>query len=427
VKGNLDIVNYKRDDCVDSHEFKDVEELKRMQYKNTNIGFGVASSLISRFREHNLDTVSYRKEINTEIQLSKQILDNYIEQAENFKPDLVYVFNGRLSMYAPIVAYSKLHNIPFRVFEFTSRKEKYHIVYNTIPHDVDYEANDINRTWESNDNIEEKCKIGERFFEDTCKGLSLLEESFVSQQKKNQLPDFGNQEIISFFNSSIDEYASVPGWEKYIFIYKNEVDAIKDVCQRYNDDKTKQFVLRIHPNLKNLHNTQTKELEQLKDVKNLFIISSESPISSYEVLRKSSKIVTFGSTIGIEATYFRIPSILLGLGFHRDLDVACIPKSRDDLYALLNMRNLPPKPKENALKYGYWWLMFGVDFYETKGKDWLFVPKTSEQFLSFLMRTFSLNTIKRVFYFILKGRVFMIGDKRYKNSILRELFPWKER
>ena len=72
------------------------------------------------------------------------------------------------------------------------------------------------------------------------------------------------------------------------------------------------FVLRVHPNLKFLKNTQNENIKKLVNNSNLIIIYPEEKLSSYELIRLSETIITFGSTIGIESTYMGKKSILIG-------------------------------------------------------------------------------------------------------------------
>jgi hypothetical protein len=74
-------------------------------------------------------------------------------------------------------------------------------------------------------------------------------------------------------------------------------------------------------------------------------------------------VLTFGSTVGVEATYWGGISILAGgRSFYEHLEVSYQPKTHEDLMGLLLNPTLPPKPKENALLYGAWEANYGIPY-----------------------------------------------------------------
>ncbi|SHG27138.1 hypothetical protein SAMN05444396_10726 [Flavobacterium segetis] len=408
--------------------FNSIEELKKIKYKDVNIGLGVASSIISLYRDHFVDVEKYKNEIYREIIAAISVIDTLEESFSIIKPDLIYVFNGRMSTYSPAIQYCEKNKINFRVFEFTSRYEKYHILNNAIPHNVSYREQEMKDAWAENNDLEYKTKVSREFFESQRKGISLMEGSFISYQNENELPYFDkNKEIITFFNSSIDEFAAVPGWENYIYVYSDETEAIWDVCKNFELDLSKQFILRIHPNLKFLDNTQTRNLEKLKELTNLIVVTSTSTISSYSLIDVSDKIITFGSTIGIEACYFEKPSILLGLSFFNNLDVAYLPNSKEELMNLIGDKHLKPRPAKNVHIYGYWWMTFGKEFYlrEKQYKPSDLDPTLLEISLGLIKKIASISLWKRSFKMLIdKNTLKKIKNLTYRQAILRELKPW---
>lgn len=428
---NVVMHHYQPKPKVSIPKFKNVTELKEYRYKGVKVGVGVASWIISLLREHCFDTARYQKRINFETTKMMQVVDTIEKLSKELTPSLVYTFNGRMSEYAAVVEWCRVNKQPFKVYEFTSRKDEYHIINNTIPHDVDYEAADIEKYWAREDvSTGEKIRIGGSFYENTRAGISMLEESFITAQKAGELPDFApDKEIITFFNSSIDEYAAVPGWEEYVYLFEDETEAIFQICDHFKNDTTKQFVIRIHPNLKYLNNTQTRNLKKLYTLTNLIIVEATSKVSSYTLLDKSDKVITFGSTLGIEATYFGKPSILLGLCFFKYLDAAYTPKDRAELYTLIDNRELAAKPQENAIKYGYWWVTFGEQYqhrditYQTTALNFNISEKIGILSCKILSKEIPMR-----FYKLLQPVTYKkIKDKRFRQSLAREFLPWSKK
>lgn len=409
-------------------DFKSIQELKSFTYKQVNIGMGVASTLISFFRDHEFRVSDYQEDVKRELANAILVVDNLERFCSEIQPDLVYVFNGRMSTYAPVVQYCKLKKIEYRVFEFTSRYDKYHVLNNAIPHDIVSRENEMRESWSNNPDHEVKKKISGEFFEAQRSGTHLMDGTFAgAHQKKYHFDQYSKKEIITFFNSSIDEFASVPGWENYVYLYDSEVDAIMDICHYFKDDCTKQFVLRIHPNLKYLDNAQTRNLAQLKSLKNLDIIESISPISSYDLMSVSSKIITFGSTLGVEACYFGKPAILLGMSLYDNLDVSYKPDTRDELMELISTSALAAKPVDNVHIYGYWWMTFGKKFrfrdrniYKSSDLD----PTRIEILIGLFLKITGIRFWKRTLKIFDKDMYQKIKNPTYRLAIIRELMPW---
>ncbi|MEJ5055161.1 capsular polysaccharide export protein, LipB/KpsS family [Sphingobacterium sp. MYb382] len=424
--GNPLFVNYTNSKVREFVDLEDITTLRSICYKGVNIGIGVLSSVISLIRDHEFSIQDYRKEVIQELFNAALVIDTLEELCLKIKPDLVYVFNGRMSTYSPVVRFCQKHNIDFKVFEFTSRYDKYHVLNCAIPHDTYYRENEMRKAWSDNVDLNFKKQVSDNFFEAQMKGITLMDGTFANANISKVQVQF-EKEVITFFNSSIDEFASVPGWEKYVFIYENEVDAILDICNFFEKDDTKQFVLRIHPNLRFLDNTQTRHLLKLQGIKNLKIYESTSDVSSYELLRSSNKIITFGSTLGIEACFFGKPSILLGKSFFENLDVSYLPRDRKGLMELINDDSLKSKPKENVMIYGYWWMSFGNNFAFRDNKIYLpndLDPTFFETLFGVSIKLSSPKFWKRVFKIFDINNVKKMKNSTYRTAILRELMPW---
>ena len=98
------------------------------------------------------------------------------------------------------------------------------------------------------------------------------------------------------------------------------------------------------------------------------IIKAEEKIDTYYLMLQSDIIITFGSTIGIEAAYNKKIVFLLGRSFYENLNCVYIPTSHLDLISkILNFHNNDLQLDfTEALKYGYWQEMKGVTYEKCK-------------------------------------------------------------
>src|SRR5690606_23151032 len=95
---------------------------------------------------------------------------------------------------------------------------------------------------------------------------------------------------------------------------------------------------------------------------NLHIIPPESPLDSYALMDACEKVVSFSSTMGVEAGYWQTPSILIGHAFYEDLGCCYRPQSHEEVIQLILEKNLAPKPREGSLKYGHYMISNGYPF-----------------------------------------------------------------
>ncbi len=79
---------------------------------------------------------------------------------------------------------------------------------------------------------------------------------------------------------------------------------------------------------------------------------------TYRLMRSCEKVLTFGSTTGIEAVYWGRPSVLAGMSYYREMDATYNPNTHDELVQLLRA-DLAPRAQLPALKYGFYQATFG--------------------------------------------------------------------
>jgi hypothetical protein len=95
---------------------------------------------------------------------------------------------------------------------------------------------------------------------------------------------------------------------------------------------------------------------------NLTVIPADSAISTYAMMRKASRVVSFGSTTGMEATFWGVPSILGYRSYYDKLGCVHIPKSHDEMMNMIVRDKLAPADKLGALMYGHFMKTFGTPF-----------------------------------------------------------------
>ena len=122
-------------------------------------------------------------------------------------------------------------------------------------------------------------------------------------------------------------------------------------------------------NLKGINHRDHLDLYEYDKLPNATVIPPESKVSSYDLMEACEKVISFGSSTGLEACYWGKPTILIGGGFawlvtRTDLIGHCGYESCGAVYHIKKLEdvmpaiegNLPAKPRMAAIKFAYFLL-----------------------------------------------------------------------
>lgn len=353
---------------IKNYQYSNVNEIKQIQFKNTNIGLGCYSTYVSLTRNcEPLIDENFKnyfdillQEASKMVVISNQIISNN---------STVCLFNGRFMDSRPIVEICSDRNIKFRCYEAGFTKDmriKKLFFEDSLPHDMLAFANKVNYYWLNNENFEVKEKVSKDFFERKINNLPAGDIVYTAFQDKNLLPenwDFNKQNIV-IYNSSEDEFVGIGGEYDNYSLFSSQLLGITAIAELLVTQNDIHLYLRIHPNLKNnnyKYHTKLLALESQYD--NLTVIPADSPISSYTLLKNAHKVVVFNSTMGVEAVYAGIPVILLTAAIYYFLDIAYKPSTLRQLEEMLK-DSLLPKPRLDAYKYAYYYLYIEENYYD---------------------------------------------------------------
>lgn len=346
-------------------QFTDLKKFKEFKIDNFDIGYAVSSSIISELRDPSPDIQKNIELFRNYFYTSLAIYYDALENINKYRPDVIFAFNGRVAHGKPILRAAQKTGVECRIHERGCDIFHYGLTINTTPHDIGNFTVQMEKMWNQADPVERE-KVGSAFYEERIKGKEQAWISFVKDQQSDLLPSDWNKDKhnIAIFNTSEDEYESIgPEWKNEL--YETQAEGIEKLLISFADKNDYHFYLRIHPNLKGLDNRQISDAYSLKKYPNITIIDAESPVSTYTLMTKSEKTITFGSSAGIEAVYWGKVSILLGKSFYAYIEGAYKPSTHDEAVSMI-MSDLKPAGKTGALKYGYYLKNFGYRFVHYK-------------------------------------------------------------
>jgi len=275
--------------------------------------------------------------------------------------DRVYVHSGRVSETRAVLRLCQQRRVQCLITEVGCNTEHYEIYENTYFHNLAYIEKDIHRYWNNAKDAGERERIATHYYQSRAKGMEWDFYSFVKSQKEGMLPaDFDpSRHNVAIFNSSEDEFAAV-GKEWKNPLYANQLEGLQRIraeLDRLPANTT--LYLRVHPNLARLPEL-TAPLLKLNGPR-FHVIPPDDVVSTYTLMRACNKVLTFGSTTGVEAVFWGKPSILAGVGMYQSLGGNYVATNHEEVMQLLGA-DLTPKDRQAALIYGYWLATFGIPF-----------------------------------------------------------------
>ena len=344
------------------------------------MGYAALSSYISATRESvpDLDDADVRRTLQRLVNTGKLVCDATVTALSVENPDRVVLFNGRLAADRAVLRCCQQAGVECYTYEITRTHDHVSRFRNTLPEDIGYTRKIIDELWANGD--DDKVSVAESFFERTRNGVPTHDPVYIKQQNRGTLPASwsASEKNIVIFASSEDEYAAIGGeWENNV--YPSQADAVARIAESLAESDGIRLHLRLHPFMIGINNSYLARIQGLAErYANLNLIPAESDVCSYTLLDHADQVVTFGSTIGIEATYWGKPSILLSNCFHRDSDVAYAPRTHDEVIRLIRSE-LPAKDRLGALRMGYYRMRHGFrqqyyegDFWRGSGRGYSF-------------------------------------------------------
>lgn len=350
---------------------KSVADAKCFDHAGHDLGWGALSSTIHETRDPFCSSTKSASMLAAMVRaavLAYEGVKHYLKIHPD--TDKAYIFNGRFACTrGAFRACQETARTEAVLHERGSSNEKYAMFSGGLLHERESWKARIEQSWNDEPDPRRREEIGRLFFEERRSGTEVAWKSFISQQRRDQLPDGFNprKTNIAIFNSSEDEFAAIGDeWRNHVYPMQSEG------IRRITADSLEQypeyhFYLRMHPNLQGVDNEDTRRIRSLQH-SNLTIIEPDSPISTYSLLDASDMVISFGSTIGVEATFWGKPSIMAGHSFYEHLGAVHCPQSHEGLMDMIGMKP-EPCPTEGALKYGFHLRTFGVPFKYWRAED----------------------------------------------------------
>ena len=304
----------------------EAEDRNLSRHENSEIAEGVNSCLITLIRvmKHDLNRLPLLRTIKRQnFRTATVLLKAMTSLLEKKKVHRIEVLNGRYAcMKVGLIAAQKF-GLAYNTLDF-SCTGKPMVFRGHTPHDRTAIQARIRRN-------PVDLEIAEQYY--TARKDKRF-NVFAGKHQYSELPatPFGTKKNIAFFLSSQDECESLgPEWRSP---FRNTAKVIWQACKAYPDFF---FCVRFHPNQANILSDITSDYDRLKDLPNLRIFYPTDEVNTYSLIEWCDAVVTFASTVAIEACWSGKSVVQLGPSFFDQLDISYTPESVYEFLQLLGV------------------------------------------------------------------------------------------
>ena len=300
---------------------------------NEDIELGVNSTIASQFRISKMEQLDSKWEFYRRKMLESSFgLYNYFSNQLSLEnPKSIIVFNGRLSCARPLKVLAESKKIDYYLFDASYNGNFPILAKNQMFHSLEFARYNSILTYLKN--FKKSKETARSFMNAKLMNQPVNDKVYTSHQKKSFINPiiFKNQKkIISIFTSSDDEYKYIGSdWENYkILDQVEEIIKLKNLTSEYN------IVVKMHPNQKNIHKSSKSDFKNLS--KSITVLDPLDKTDTYELIRISEYVITFCSSVGIEANYLRKRVIQIGPSIFMKLPAVNYVKDAKDCFKLIN-------------------------------------------------------------------------------------------
>jgi hypothetical protein len=326
-----------------------------------NFWYGSMSSVASHTRvESSTDLNRFWRFIYKRLfrasQLTFYSISNIIKV---YKISHLYIYNGRFSCAKAAKEAARSSAIYFSVYDVRRSLNPY-IHTNTDLHNVFECFERAQKFYQLDPSTSYQSAVN--YFSSRGKS-SLFGASYTLNMKKGDLGNIElSKKIITIYTSSDDEYRFLGkdwGLRQQSIKQFNEIKCICD----HLDPNQWHVVIRIHPNQSGVQTRSLRNIKSLNNLHNVTVCDPDSPIDTYALLDVSDLIITFASSVSLEASHKCKTIIQIGPSPYSIIDIGYVVNNGYQAVDFVNrwqdkLSDIPSKDNLNAYIYANYLLNY---------------------------------------------------------------------
>jgi len=297
------------------------------------------STLQTTYKEFRPDLGKYEPMLRC---LVLDFFQSYVAFRNNlarFRPDEVWLFNGRITRFRPALRISQHESRKAFVYEYPYQGfKRYLVVEGQYPHDFGFRSS----TWKKRFDVyplplDKKLAIGDAWYQKRLARIQTsYEKVFSAWQTRGLLPpDWKTSRCnVSVFNSSEWESAGVP--ESRRWNYEDQYSAIERIAQDTQHLPNLHFTFRIHPHMAKKDKESAVRFLTLRRFSNMTVLAPESEYDTYALAMAGDMVLTFYSLVGVESAWLGKKVICLGPTPYQSFGCVYLPRTHEELVDTLS-------------------------------------------------------------------------------------------
>lgn len=332
---------------VENTKLDSLDDVENFTYDGMKLGVGVLADLSNQLKDAYPDVIAHKNLIKQGLVSSIQAYKSTLNILHKYYPGEVIIFNGRFAICHAVHCAAKKCKINVRSYEFC-RCPKQFFIYENTQFDFQSLKKMIGEYWDKKHTDRED--IAHSLF--AIHRENKILNPYILNHIEQNFPAKNNKIRFSYFSSSDDEILYLADTELgKSSIFSSQREAIEFLIEWVSDKENIELIIRIHPHISKKSKNDRTFWNNLSG-KNVTLVKSDSPVDTYALIESSDLVLSYGSTVGIEAAYWGKPSVALCCAEYSGWKCVYEPQLKEELLAL--MTDIPkPLPKERCYPYGY--------------------------------------------------------------------------
>jgi len=328
----------------------------------------IYKDLVSELRQPKIEMRDHIKIVAEKKNAFEETYGLFLNEIAEEKIEEIYTFNGRFLHERAVWEVGKELNIPVKFHErFVLNWPKKYWIFNESVHDTEERAQVVKKFHSSSralqkDTDKTKSEIAQNWYTNRKHSMT---QNYTSSQNISFHKESKDSKLITFFTSSEDEiiYSNLESLN-----WPDQISTIRKIITIVNRHQDMQFAIRIHPNLANKSPGTISEWENLASEfssnRQVRFYKHNDPIKTYDLLEHSDKVITAGSTLGVEASLIGKASLLLGRALHDKMQICQTVNDLDELeeYLVSYSENIDIEFSKAAEDYVVFLELGGIEF-----------------------------------------------------------------